>query len=351
MAMALFIKLRVVPSAVVLSVITAVGASIAKADAPPATGRNTTAAFSHTDMMGAPGLVPLNIMTGQARHWMVSYQFMFEQMDGNLVGTDNISSGRILQSFAFSPTSMTMQMHMLMVMYAATDQLNFTIMVPYSRKDMDMLARDGSRFTEHSDGIGDVQSWATYTVYQIKDLRHRLLLKGGLGLPTGSIDATMDGVPLEYPMQLGSGTVSLLPGFTYLGQALPWGWGFDFSSTVQLGTNDHHYRFGNRYEPSVWIARQLTDWVSVSVTANGEIWENVHGADPRLALSDQPTNDPDRQGGKRLDASVGINLHPRHGFFRGQQFLVEGRVPVVQSLDGPQLQRSWLLRFGWQYDF
>jgi hypothetical protein len=31
----------------------------------------------------------------------------------------------------------------------------------------------------------------------------------------------MDGVPLEYPMQLGSGTVSLLPGFTYLGQALP----------------------------------------------------------------------------------------------------------------------------------
>jgi hypothetical protein len=58
-------------------------------------------------------------------------------------------------------------------------------------------------------------------VYQTKDLRHRLLLKGGLGLPTGSIDATMDGVPLEYPMQLGSGTVSLLPGFTYLGQALP----------------------------------------------------------------------------------------------------------------------------------
>jgi hypothetical protein len=91
--------------------------------------------------------VPLNIMTGQAGHWMVSYQFMFEQMDGNLVGTDDISSGRILQSFAFSPTSMTMQMHMLMVMYAATDQLNFTIMVPYLRKNMNMLARDGSRFT------------------------------------------------------------------------------------------------------------------------------------------------------------------------------------------------------------
>jgi hypothetical protein len=45
MAMALFIKLRVVPSAVVLSVISAVGASIAKADAPPATGRNTLPHF------------------------------------------------------------------------------------------------------------------------------------------------------------------------------------------------------------------------------------------------------------------------------------------------------------------
>jgi hypothetical protein len=75
-------------------------------------------AASMTEMMGAPGLVPFDIMTGQAGKWMVGYQFMFEKMDGNLVGTDDISEAKILQSFFATPTDMTMQMHMGMVMYA-----------------------------------------------------------------------------------------------------------------------------------------------------------------------------------------------------------------------------------------
>jgi hypothetical protein len=301
------------------------------------------------NMMVAPGLVPLSIMTGRAGDWMISYQFMFDNMDGNLSGTDDISTAEILRNFAFAPISMTMEMHMLMLMYAPTDRLNFTVMLPYLRKDMDMRARDGSRFTEHSDGIGDMALLATYTAWQTNDSQHRLLVRGGVGTPTGSIDAKMDGAPLEYPMQLGSGTVSLLPGLTYLGQARPWGWGFDFSSTIQLGTNDHHYRFGNRYQPRIWIAREVADWLSVSLSAKGEIWENVHGADPRLSITDQPTNDPNRQGGKRLNAAIAINIHPR--FLRDHQFLLEGEFPVMQSLDGPQLQRSWLFHCGWQYDF
>ena len=212
---------------------------------------------------------------------------------------------------------------------------------------MDMFPRDGHRFTEHSDGFGDVELLGTYTVCRAGV--HQFLVKGGLGLPTGSIDASMNGFPLEYIMQLGSGTVSLRPGFTYLGQAMPWGWGTDFNSTVELGSNRNNYRFGNTYSATGWVARQITSWASVSIAATGELWENVHGADPRLALDDQPTNDPDRQGGKRLDASIGVNLYPT--FLRGHQFLVEGEFPLWQSLDGPQLQRSWLLRVGWQYDF
>jgi hypothetical protein len=59
---------------------------------------------------------------------------------------------------------MTIQMHMLMVMYTPLDQLNFTVSVPYLVKDMDMFPRDGHRFTEHSDGFGDVELLGTYTV-------------------------------------------------------------------------------------------------------------------------------------------------------------------------------------------
>ena len=296
-----------------------------------------------------PGFAPLSVMTGRAGDWMFSYQFMFDSMDGNLSGNDEISTSEILRTFAFAPTSMTMKMQMFTVMYAFTDRFNLTVMLPYLVKDMDMQPREGRPFTEHSNGIGDLEFLATYTVWQANDLRHRVLIKGGNGIPTGSIDARMDGFPLEYCMQLGSGTVSLLPGLTYLGQAGPWGWGLDFDSTIQVGTNDHHYRFGNRYEIDAWIARDVVDWLTLSLSGKGEIWGNVHGADPRLNPSDQQTNDPNRQGGKRLDAALAVTVHPR--ILRGHQFLFEGQFPVAQSLDGPQLQRTWLFQCGWQYDF
>jgi len=316
----------------------------------PSSNDQITDATSGTETTNTkPGYAPLSVMTGRAGDWMFSYQFMFDNMDGNLVGTAEISTTEILRTFAFAPTSMTMEMHMFTGMYAFTDRFNLTVMLPYLVKDMDMRPREGSAFTEHSNGIGDLQLLATYTLWQTSDLRHRVLIKGGNGIPTGSIDAEMDGFPLEYCMQLGSGTVSLLPGLTYLGQAPPWGWGFNFDSIIQLSTNDHHYRFGNRYQPSVWVARDVVDWLTVSASAKGEIWENVHGADPRLNPSDQQTNDPNRQGGKRLDATLSITIHPR--FLRGHQFLFEGQFPVAQSLDGPQLKRTWLFHCGWQYDF
>ena len=73
-------------------------------------------------MMGAPGLAPFGIMTLPKGHWMIAYQFMFDQMDGNLDGTNEVSSEEILQNFSFAPTAMTMQMHMFMVMYQPTRQ-------------------------------------------------------------------------------------------------------------------------------------------------------------------------------------------------------------------------------------
>lgn len=315
------------------------------------TAQEPAAADSAGEMMGAPGLAPFDLMTGKAGHWMISYQFMHESMDGNLDGTDEVSSAEILQDFFFAPRAMTMQTHMFMGMYAPTDKLTLMVMLPYIRKEMDMLAFDGERFSTHSDGIGDVELRGVYRLFETSDARHRFLLRGGIGLPTGSIDATMDGFQLEYPMQLGSGTFSLLPGLAYIGQCLPWGWGADFKSTIQLGTNDQDYRLGNRYQPSIWIARRLANWVSVSVGGTGEIWENVHGADRRLFISDQPTNDPNRQGGTRLDAILGLTFHPQYGFLRHHQLMVQGEIPIVQSLDGPQLQRSWGLRFAWYFQF
>jgi len=303
------------------------------------------------DMMSAAGLVPPGIMVGKAGRWMVGYQVMFDKMDGNLVGTNRISDARVLDRFMATPTDMTMQMHMGMVMYAPTDKLTLMVMVPYIRKSMSHVMRDGTRFTERTDGIGDVELRGLYSLYARKDLRHRFLLNAGVGLPTGSINQKMGGMRLEYPMQLGSGTYSLIPGLTYLGQALPWGWGAEFIPTLRVGTNSNGYRLGNRYQPSAWVARRVTPWLSLSARVNGDVWQNVHGADAALDIMDEPTKDPTLQGGRRLDATFGMSLHPAAGTLKGHEFFVHVNKPLWQSLDGPQLQRRWVVRLGWQWEF
>ena len=305
---------------------------------------------SMRDMMGAP--LPFGIMSGRAGQWMIGYQYMFERLDGILSGSNGITEADVLREFQTSPTDMTMQTHMGMLMYAPTDRLALMAMLPYVKMSMGEVHRDGSRSAERSNGIGDLELRGLYSLHSAKDLRHRILANFGVGFPTGSINhSDAEGSRLEYPMQTGSGTYSLLPGITYLGQLLPWSWGAEFSSKVRLGRNEHGYREGNRYEPRMWVARQLTRWVSLSAGANGELLENIHGTDSLLDPTDEPTKDPNRQGGKRLDAVLGATFTPLGRFFKGQQFLVQGDVPVAQSLNGPQLKRSYMLHVAWQREF
>lgn len=315
-------------------------------------GRAASQAASMTEMMGAPGLVPFDVMTGQAGKWMIGYQYMFEKFDGILDGTDRISKESALNRFQTTPTDMTMQMHMPMVMYAPTDRFTLMVMLPYIKMSMGELHRDGTRSTERSEGIGDLELRGSYSLYTAKDLRHRIVANFGVGFPTGSINQRdADGARMEYPMQPGSGTYSLLPGFTYLGQALPWGWAVDFNSTQRLGRNSIGYRLGNRYQATASIARELADWSSLSAGVRGEFWENINGSDPLLDPTDEPTKDANLQGGNRLSAVLGITFHPQNGLLKNQHFHVLGEVPVVQSLDGPQLKKIWGIRFGWQLEF
>ena len=121
---------------------------------------------------------------------------------------------------------------------------------------------------------------------------------------------------------------------------------------MRAGRSDNGYRLGNAYEASAWVARQLTGWASFSAGLRGDICGNVHDSDPELATTFEQTMDPALQGGKRLNVFFGTTLHPCcDGFFKRQQLFVQGDVPIVQSLNGPQLQASWRIQIGWQRDF
>jgi len=293
-----------------------------------------------------------------AGQWMLGYEYMFEHMDGNRDGTHRVSQGRVLDQFATAPTNMTMQMHMAMGMYAPSKDLTVMAMLPYILKSMNHVTRDGFRFTETSEGLGDLQLRGLYTVYAREGFRHRFLLNAGISIPTGSIDEkdfgpdrSLGRARLEYPMQLGSGTVDLLPGLTYLGQTETWAWGAEFIPTVRLGRNHLDYRLGNRYRLSAWVGWKLTEWMSISGRLDGQLWENISGADRSLDPMDEPTKDTKVQGGRRLDALLGVNFYVPQGILKGVRLAVEAGAPLYQSLNGPQLQTDWLVHVGAQWTF
>ena len=187
-------------------------------------------------------VIQLNVIGGHthpAGQRMLGYEFMFMDMDGHLSGTRDVSESEILKHFDSASTGMTVEEHMLEVMYAPTSELTLMAMLPIKHIEMDMVLRDGFRFTERSEGIGDLQILALYTLLGSVTKGHRLILNAGMSFPTGSIDEKNtimgDTFQLEYPMQLGSGTYDLRPGLTYLGESKKWAWGAQLG--IGLGTS------------------------------------------------------------------------------------------------------------------
>ncbi len=286
-----------------------------------------------------------------AGQWMIGYEYMFDNMDGNRDGTHRVSDSRVLDAYNASPTDMTMQTHMLTLMYSPGNNLTLMGMLPQIIKSMNHVMRDGTHFSERSEGLGDAEVHALYTFFGTDNLLHRFILNGGVSFPTGSINRSMGGSRLEYPMQLGSGTVDLMPGITYLGQTELMAWGAEFEPTLRLGHNSNHYRLGNRYRLSGWGALKLTPAVSLSGRVDGEAWGDVRGRDSALDPTDEPTKDVSAQGGRRVDLMLGLNAYFPSGGFKGLRLAIEAGAPVYQSLNGPQLQTTWLARVGLQWAF
>jgi len=332
--------------------------------ATPATGPILAAADTSSDNMAGmpmqdmgsmmrPDAAPPQGVTGgmspKRGVFMPSLQYMHMRMDGNRDGTGDVSTAEVLSQFPIAPLNMDVDMLMGGVMYGVTDDVSIMAMIPYIWKSMEHVTRMGSHFTTNSEGFGDFRLIGGYDVY--KSGGHTINLSAGLSFPTGSTDER-DDTPagpnqlLPYPMQNGSGTFDLLPGITYSGRSDDWSWGGQINAMVRLGENDHNYTLGNVYGASVWGTRRWVDWVSSSVRLIGEVVEDIHGADPRLNPLQAPTADPNLRAGNFLSLGLGLNFLVPSGPVAGVRLSIEGIIPVVQDLDGPQLERDYVLLVG-----
>lgn len=308
------------------------------------------------------GHAPIGVMGDHVHHageWMFSYRYMRMYMRGLRDGSSGLSEAQVLADYLVTPNEMTMEMHMLGAMYAASDDWTLMAMVPLLQLSMDHRNRMGVIFTTESEGLGDIGLSALHTFW--RSGQHQAHLNLGLSLPTGSIDETDDNpltpgqqeAQLPYPMQLGSGTFDFKPGVTYLGQDDHLSWGGQAMLTLRSGENSNDYRLGNREEATVWLARELTESTSVSFRLNWAHWADIHGADPNIARVAMgtpivPTAEPGLRNGSRIDALVGANLYVREGPVAGHRLAFELGLPLHEQLDGPQLETDWILTLGWQ---
>lgn len=309
------------------------------------------------------GHAPIGVMgdhTHSKGEWMLSVRFMRMYMEGTRDGTTSIPDQDLLVPnggpYMVVPTRMTMDMLMLGAMYAPSDDITLTAMLPYQWKDMDHLTAMGGTFTTRTDGVGDVKLGGLFDFWEHGRQASHFNL--AVSVPTGSITetgVTPASAPAEtqlpYPMQLGSGTWDLLPGITYLGQTDRWSWGGQWIQTIRLGTNDRGYTLGPRTDLTGWGAWRASDSLSLSLRLVGALWGNIDGADPDLNPAMVYTADPDKRGGRRVDLAAGVNWYVQRGLLRGNRLALEFGVPVYQDLDGPQLETDWTLTLGWQLAF
>jgi hypothetical protein len=317
-----------------------------------------------------------------AGEWMIGYRSTFMDMDGNRSGSNRLSTADVFaQGFLVSPTRMTMQMQMLHVMYAPSDEVTWMAMAPFKRLKMDHVTATGVPFTTQSEGIGDVSLTGFYTFYNAERKVFSGRLEPGCGsktngdrwcnswdelrqayfgltmhFPTGSIDER-DATPmntnakLPYPMQLGSGTYDLEPSLTFQSVNETWAYGLTGKMLFHLGRNKHSYSLGDRFSASAWASRKLSDQFALDMRLDETIWGDVNGADPELNPMIVPTARPDLRGGNRLDFWLGTTFYVSEGTLKGNRLHVEFGVPLQQSLNGPQLETDWLFQTSWSWTF
>ncbi|MFT5169613.1 MAG: hypothetical protein ACI9F2_000278 [Lysobacterales bacterium] len=301
---------------------------------------------------------PIGVMADHMHEqgeWMVSYRYMNMHMNQHYAGSTKLSIADVHSDYMIAPLGMTMEMHMVGAMYGLTDNITLMGMVPYHFKTMEHSRRtDGRRFTTRTEGLGDVKLTGMFSLKRW--LNKKVQLNVGVSVPTGSIGergTTFLGSDrkLPYPMQLGSGTVDLLPGLTYSDISGDLNWGAQVSSTIRNGRNELKYQLGDRNEMTAWVGYKLVDWMNVSFRVQASKWGNITGADSELNINMVQTADPSNQGGERIDLFVGTNIVIPKGVLVDHRLALEVGMPAYVYLEGPQLGADIEFTLGWQKAF
>jgi hypothetical protein len=283
--------------------------------------------------------------------WIVGYRYSNMYMRGNQTGTRPLTTQQALDflgpvppgipgvnTFKMAPISMTMEMHMMPIMRAVTDDLTLYLMPTWLDNTMDMVGRNGAVVRATNGGFSDLSFGTLWRIYHGSS--DEMVLTIGLSAPTGDIDninpvAAGMATPFPYTMRLGHGTWDARPGATYR-----YFWdrasiGFQGLFDLPMGLNDAHYRVGDEYRVTGWFAYLLDAEKRLAVSYRVEgLWRTDYvGADPRLNPFSMSGANANMRAGQYLNFGYGVTyrLPSRLGLLEAEYVH-----PVVQDLEGVQ---------------
>ena len=207
------------------------------------------------------------------------------------------------------------------------------------------LTVNGVNQTRGTSGIGDLTLFGRYTVFKdnIPGRTFRIAPFAGVELPTGEDDAT-DGLGrLPASVQAGSGTADPFGGLVATYGTLDFE--IDAQASYKINTEANNFEFGDvaRFDASL----QYRLWPrSLQSGVPGFLYGIFEG---NLILKNKNRND-----GAKDPNSGGTTLFLLPGLqYVTKRWIVEGgaQIPVVQDLNGTALEKDYIVRFGFRFNF
>ena len=317
-------------------------------------------------------LTPAGVMISHVHpkgEWMVSYRYMQMQTGSPNANGSTISPTDVFNSYLAYTPSMQMNMHMLMGMVGITNRLTAMVMVNYqnSSMEMNMFAANthtmngmsmssASTMKMNTQGLGDTKFQLLYGI--IKNDITQLVLNLGASIPTGSIqqkglsdDMFYPSTRLPYMMQLGSGTIDVLPGITFVQQQGELAYNLQAQGNLRTHTNSVGYRFGNELNASVWLGYNWWKGFGSTIRLEGNYSSGINGADRTIYKYNEVSANPSNYGGTRIQGHIGLSYQFEEGFITNNRLAIEAGLPIYQNINGIQnkLIQTWIA--SWSYSF
>jgi len=229
--------------------------------------------------------------------------------------------------------------------YGVTADLAIFGVVPIAYKELELTPAAGARVTRDDRGLGDIRTFARYTVFKRDKPGQTFRVAPFLGveLPTGDSTRSDALGRLPPPVRLGSGSWDPFGGVVVTYQTLDFQ--IDMQASYQANTKADGFEFGDvaRLDGSLqyrlWPS-ELTDTTSAFIYGVAEL-NLIHQDKNRAGGISNPNS-----GGTTLWGLLGLQ------YVTSRRIVEAGvQIPLVQDLNGTALERDFIVRGGFRLNF